>query len=144
MQETRFNSWVRKIRWRRDRLPTPVFLGFPGGSAGKESACNVGNLSSIGFGKIPWRRERLPTPVIWPGEFHGLYSPWDHEELDTTGQFSLSRIFALFCGPTFFPFISTKLHLEITDNMLKKKKKKDCLFWGMTLGKFISLVGRSL
>ena len=24
MQETRFNSWVR-----RDRLPTPVFLGFP-------------------------------------------------------------------------------------------------------------------
>ena len=26
--------------------------------------------------KIPWRRERLPTPVLWPGEFHGLYSPW--------------------------------------------------------------------
>ena len=28
MQETLFNSWVRKIPWRRDRLPTPVFLGF--------------------------------------------------------------------------------------------------------------------
>ena len=27
-------------------------------------------------GKILWRRERLPTPVLWPGEFHGLYSPW--------------------------------------------------------------------
>ena len=27
-------------------------------------------------GKIPWRRERLPTPVFWPGELHGLYSPW--------------------------------------------------------------------
>ena len=27
-------------------------------------------------GKIPWRRGRLPTPVCWPGEFHGLYSPW--------------------------------------------------------------------
>ena len=27
-------------------------------------------------GNIPWRRERLPTPVFWPGEFHGLYSPW--------------------------------------------------------------------
>ena len=27
-------------------------------------------------GKIPWRRERLPTPVFWPGESHGLYSPW--------------------------------------------------------------------
>ena len=24
----RFNSWVRKIPWRRDRLPTPVF--WPG------------------------------------------------------------------------------------------------------------------
>ena len=24
-----FDSWVRKIHWSRDRLPTPVFLGFP-------------------------------------------------------------------------------------------------------------------
>ena len=24
-----FDSWVRKIHWRRDRLPTPVLLGFP-------------------------------------------------------------------------------------------------------------------
>ena len=23
------DSWLGKIRWRRDRLPTPVFLGFP-------------------------------------------------------------------------------------------------------------------
>ena len=41
-------------------------------------------------GKIPWRRERLPTPVFWPGEFHGLYSPWDHKESDTTERLSLS------------------------------------------------------
>ena len=27
-------------------------------------------------GEVPWRRERLPTLVFWPGEFHGLYSPW--------------------------------------------------------------------
>ena len=40
--------------------------------------------------KIPWRRERLPTPVFWPGEFHGLYSPWGHKELDMTDQLSLS------------------------------------------------------
>ena len=33
--------------WRRDRLPTPVFLGFPGGSDGKEMVCNVGDLGSI-------------------------------------------------------------------------------------------------
>ena len=28
------------------------------------------------IGKIPRGRERLPIPVFWPGEFHGLYSPW--------------------------------------------------------------------
>ena len=27
--------------------PTPGVLGFPGGSAGKESACNVGDLGSV-------------------------------------------------------------------------------------------------
>ena len=42
-----FDSWVGKLRWRRDRLPTPVLLGFPCGSAGKESACNAGDLGSI-------------------------------------------------------------------------------------------------
>ena len=28
------------------------------------------------YGKILWRRKRLPSPVFWPGEFHGLHSPW--------------------------------------------------------------------
>ena len=42
-----FDSWVGKIPWRRDRLHTPVFLVFSGGSAGKESACNAGNLGSV-------------------------------------------------------------------------------------------------
>ena len=33
-----------------DKLPTPVFYGFPGGSDGKESACNVGDLErSLGW-----------------------------------------------------------------------------------------------
>ena len=63
---------VGKIRWRRDRLPTPVFLGLPGGSTGKESAYHMGDLSSIpGLGRSPGARERLRTPVFWPGEFHG-------------------------------------------------------------------------
>ena len=50
----RFDSWVRKIHWRTDRLPTPALLGFPCGSAGKESACNVGDLGLIpGLGRSP-------------------------------------------------------------------------------------------
>ena len=35
-------------------LPTPVFLGFPGSSDGKESDCNAGDLDSIpGLGRSP-------------------------------------------------------------------------------------------
>ena len=50
----RFDSWVGKIPWRRDRLPTGVFLGFPCGSAGKETTCNAGDLGSIaGLGRTP-------------------------------------------------------------------------------------------
>ena len=54
MQETQFDSWVGKISWRRDSLPTPVFLGFPGGSEGKEFAYSAGDLGLIpGLGKFP-------------------------------------------------------------------------------------------
>ena len=56
-----FDSWVRKIPWRRDRLPTPVFLGFPYGSAGKESACNVGDLGLVpGLGRSPGEGKGYP------------------------------------------------------------------------------------
>ena len=69
----RFNSWAGKIHWRRHRLPTSVFLGFPGSSDGKESACNVGDLGSIpGLGRFPWRRER-----IYPLQYSGLENSMD-------------------------------------------------------------------
>ena len=47
MQKTQLDFWVGKILWRRDRLPTPVFLGFAGDSDGKECTFNVGDLASI-------------------------------------------------------------------------------------------------
>ena len=39
--------------------------------------------------KIPWRRKWQPTPVLLPGKSHGQrslvgYSPWGHQESDTT------------------------------------------------------------
>ena len=64
-----------------------VSLGFPYGSAGKESTCNGRPGFDSWVGKFPWRRERLPTPVFCPEEFHGLYSPWGHKELDTLSDF---------------------------------------------------------
>ena len=54
----------------------------------------VENLPSVQepwVAKIPWRREQLPSPVFWPGEFRGLYSPWDLKESDTTECLSLSH-----------------------------------------------------
>ena len=47
--------------------------GFPCGSAGKESACNVGDLGSIsGLGGSPGDGKGYPLPVFWPRIFHGL------------------------------------------------------------------------
>ena len=56
-----FDYWVGKSHWRRDRLPTPVFLGFPCGSAGEESARNMGDLGSIpGLGRSPEEGKGYP------------------------------------------------------------------------------------
>ena len=76
--------------WGRDRLSTSVFLGFPGGSAGKESTCSVGDLGSIpGLGRSPGKGNSYPL------QYSGLensmdYSPWGHHESDMTEQLSLS------------------------------------------------------
>ena len=52
-----------------------VMMGFPGGSVGKESACNGGDLDSIpGLGRSFWRRAWQSTPVFLPGE-----PPWTEE-----------------------------------------------------------------
>ena len=51
----------RSMCWRRDRLPTAVFLGFPCGSGGKESSCNAGDLDSIpGLGRCPGEGKGYP------------------------------------------------------------------------------------
>ena len=68
MQETpfRFLGQEEEIG-RRDRLPTPVFLGFSGGSDGKECACNAGDLGLIpGFGRSPGEGNSYPL------QFSGL------------------------------------------------------------------------
>ena len=113
MQETQFDSWVGKICWRRDRLPTPASLGFPCGSAGKESACNAGPGFSPWVGKIPWRRERLPTSVFWSREFQGLYNPWGCKESDMTEQLSLTSFHFIPIEP------SLQVRYRIFDNIPK-------------------------
>ena len=75
----RFNSWVGKIPWRRDRLLTPLFLGFPCGSTGKESACTAGDLGSIpGLGRTPG--ERKGYPLQYSGLENSMDCPWGPKE----------------------------------------------------------------
>ena len=71
-----------KIPWRRDRVPTPVFLHFPCGSAGKESTLNVEDLGLIpGLGRSPG--EGIGYPLQYSGLensmdciVHGVAKSW--------------------------------------------------------------------
>ena len=78
------NSW---------RVTEIVLMGMPGGSSGKESACQCRRCKRRGFDpwveKISWSRAWQPTPVFLPGESHRQqslvgYSPWGCTESDTT------------------------------------------------------------
>ena len=66
-------------------------MGLPGGSNGKESACNVETwVQSLG-GEVSPEKEMQPISVFFPGEVHGQrslvgYSPWGHKEWDITEQ----------------------------------------------------------
>ena len=73
VQETPFSFCVGKIPWRRDRLPTPVFLGFPCDSAGKESACNAGDL-----GLIPGLERSSGEGKGYPLQYSGLVNSMDY------------------------------------------------------------------
>ena len=89
MQETLVPFLGRKICWRRDRLPTPVFLGFPCGSADKESACNAGDLGSIpGLGGSPGEGKGYPL------QYSGLENSMDtvQESLLSDFRFHFSFI----------------------------------------------------
>ena len=97
--ETRFHPWVRKVSWKRERQPTPVFLptlhqkkegvglkeifGFSCGSVGKDSACNAENRGSI------------PRSGRSPGEGHGnplQYSCLENSKDSGVGRVAVHRI----------------------------------------------------
>ena len=63
MQETLFNSWVAKIPWRRDRLPTPVFL--PGESHAQRSLASYS----------PWGSKESDVTEQLGIAQHGLWQP---------------------------------------------------------------------
>ena len=72
-------------------MPTPVFLGFPCGSAGKESACNVGDLGLIlGLGRSPGEGNGYPLQYSDLENSMACTVHGGHKELDMTEQLSLS------------------------------------------------------
>ena len=85
--------------YQRDDFNEPRFLhlpiqrkGFSGGSDGKESTCNAGDLGSIpGLGRSPEGGHGNPPQNSWKipwTEEPEDYSPWGHKELDTTERLS--------------------------------------------------------
>ena len=65
-------------------------MGFLGSSAGKETACNAGDLGSIpGLRRSPGGGHGNPFQYFYLENLHGQrnladYSPWGHKELDRT------------------------------------------------------------
>ena len=117
MQETWFNSWVGKIRWRRGRLPTLVFLGFPGGSVDKESACRAADLGLIPLlGRYPGGGKGYPL------QYSGLENSMDCTVHGVTkNQTQLSDFTSLLhLSQDFFPLVPNKL---FSKHGIKRSKK---------------------
>ena len=72
MQETPVRFLYEEDLLETDRLPSPVFLGFPCGSAGKESTCNAGDL-----GVIPELGGSPGEENSYPLQYSGLENSMD-------------------------------------------------------------------
>ena len=51
-------------------------------------------IRSLGWDD-PLEKGRVPTPVFWPGEFHGLCSPWGCKDSDMTFTYGQKGILML-------------------------------------------------
>ena len=86
-----------RIPQKRDRLPTPNFLGFPNGSYSKESASSMGDLDSIpGLRRSPRGGCGNPLQYSCLENPHGQrklagYSPLDLTDSDTTEGLSTTQ-----------------------------------------------------
>ena len=111
------DTWVGKIPWRRERLPTPVF--WPGefytvhevtktqtwlsdfhsltwASPVAQLVKNPLAMRETWVQSLDWEdpleKGKATDSIFWPGEFHGLYSPWGSKESDTDERLSLHRM----------------------------------------------------
>ena len=86
VQETLIQFLGQEDPPERERLPIPVFLGFPGGSDGKEFACSAGDL-----GLIPVMGRSPGGGHGYPLQFSGLKNPHGQRSLVNYGPW-LQRV----------------------------------------------------
>ena len=112
-------SQTRLLRLQHHHVSLPlhtlllyILLGFPGGSDGKESACNAGDLCSVsGLGRFPGGGHGHPLQYSFlenPTDRGAWQAPQGHKESDTTEQLSsahsihnaVASIISLYLQPT--------------------------------------------
>ena len=76
------------------KAASSVSMGFPGGSDGKESACNEGDLASIPGWEDTLEKGRATHSISLPGKPQGQrilegYSPWSLKEAGMTERLTL-------------------------------------------------------
>ena len=102
-------------------------MGFPGGSEGKESACNEEDLGSIpGLGSFPGGGHGNPLQYSClenPHEQRSLvgYGPWGRKESDTTAQLSIAYYKINFHKQILRPEIMLIIHLAEQEEVLRKR-----------------------
>ena len=103
------SRWVTTPSWLSGPLRSFLYSsylseGFPCGSAGKESTCNVGDLGSIpGLGRSPG--EGNGNPLQYSGLENSTDCPWDCKESDMTEQLSLHSVLSLFSRVQLFAIL---------------------------------------
>ena len=117
-------------------------MGFPGGSDGKESACDAGGSGSIpGWGRSPGDGNGSPLlgwGIFWPGESRGQRSlashgPQDHKKQGMTGSLTLS-LFSSLLSPTMEGFPHSTVVKESTCNAGDTGDSSSTPGWGRSPG----------
>ena len=125
---------LHTILYRSKHINVYNIWASPGGSDGKDSACNAGNPGSIpGLGRslkkeMATHSSILAWKIPWQRSLAG-YSPWDHKELDTPERLThthmpctFSSISDIFLKPCIYEFCCclcsiAKSSLTLCDSM---------------------------
>ena len=100
-------GWMRKTySWAVSNWELSIFMGFPSGSNGKESACNMGDLGLIpGLGRSPGGGHGNPLQYSCLENPHGQrnlagYSPWGCKESDMPERLSRAQHICIYIKTT--------------------------------------------